>query len=329
MHHSARPPLARVMSIDQAVRAGTWPNARTLAERLEVDPRTVRRDITYMRDQLGAPLEYVAARNGYRYSELTFRLPYLSVTEGELVALLLAQRLVRQFRGTPFEDDLRRAFTKLAAMLPEAVTLQTEAAADCLAVLPVVRTDYDPALFAALARAVVGRRKIEVVYHTADRDATTMRTLDPYRLMLRGDDWYVVAHDDYRGEVRVFAVQRVRSVRETGETFEGADDFRIEDYMGDSFRLVRGDSRHLIVLHFRPPTAGRISEKTWHPSQTIEPATDGGIILKFEVSDLREVKRWVMFWGTDCQVLEPRELRQAVLLECRTVLSRYEGSDAP
>jgi predicted DNA-binding transcriptional regulator YafY len=47
-----------------------------------------------MRDQLGAPLEYVAARNGYRYSVLTFRLPYLSVTEGELVALLLAQRLV-------------------------------------------------------------------------------------------------------------------------------------------------------------------------------------------------------------------------------------------
>src|SRR5206468_9662755 len=113
----------------------------------EVDPRTVRRDITYMRDQLGAPLEYVASRNGYRYSEPTFRLPYFSVTEGELVALLLAQRLLRQYRGTPFEADLVRAFTKLTSLLPDAVTLQTEAAADCLAVLPVVRTDYDPALF--------------------------------------------------------------------------------------------------------------------------------------------------------------------------------------
>lgn len=110
MHHAARPPLARIMSIDQAVRAGTWPNARTLAERLEVDPRTVRRDITYMRDQLGAPLEYVASYNGYRYSELTFRLPYLSVTEGELVGLLLAQRLLGQFRGTPSRETFRPRF---------------------------------------------------------------------------------------------------------------------------------------------------------------------------------------------------------------------------
>jgi predicted DNA-binding transcriptional regulator YafY len=309
------------MSIDQAVRAGTWPNARTLAERLEVDPRTVRRDITYMCDQLGAPLEYVASRNGYRYSEPTFRLPYVSVTEGELVALLLAQRLLRQFRGTPFEGDLRRAFAKLAAQLPDAVTLQTEAAADCLAVLPVVQTDYDPVLFAALARAVVGRRRIEVVYHTAERGATTTRTLDPYHLMLRGDDWYVVAHDDHRDEIRVFAVQRVRSARETGETFERAADFRVEDYMGDSFRVVRGDGNHRVALHFRPPTAGRIAEKTWHPSQTTEPSPDGGLILKFEVSDLREVVRFVMFWGRDCRVIEPKTLVDDVLKECELLIN--------
>ena len=86
MHHAARPPLVRVMTIDQAVRSGTWPNARTLAESLEVDPRTVRRDITYMRDQLGAPLEYVASRNGYRYSELTFRITTVRLTVSEFDA---------------------------------------------------------------------------------------------------------------------------------------------------------------------------------------------------------------------------------------------------
>lgn len=326
MHHTARLPLARFMSIDQAVRAGTWPNSRTLAERLEVDPRTIRRDITYMRDQLGAPLEFVASRNGYRYSEQTFRLPYLSITEGELVALLLAQRLLRQFTGTPFENDLRSAFSKLSRMLPDAVTLNTEAAADCLAVLPVVRTDYDPTLFAALARAVIGRHKIEVVYHTVDRDATTTRTLDPYHLMLRGDDWYVVAHDDYRSEVRVFAVQRVRSTRETGETFERPADFRVEEYMGDSFRMVRGEGHHQVALHFRPPTAGRIAEKTWHRNQTIEPALDGGVILRFEVSDLREVVRFVMFWGRDCRVVEPESLIQEVLQESQALTRSHPAS---
>lgn len=307
------------MAIDQAVRSGAWPNGSTLAEKLEVDARTIRRDITYMRDQLGAPLEYDATRNGYCYTEPTFRLSFFQITEGELVSLLLAERLLHQYRGTPFEQNLRRAFKKLSEMLPDSVSVRIDAIADCLAVLPVVQTDYDPALFTALARAVVGRRKIEVVYHTADRDATTTRVLSPYHLMLRGDDWYVIAHDDYRNEIRVFAVQRVRSVRETGELFERLPGFRVESYMGESFRVVRGDGHHRVALYFRPPTAGRIAEKTWHPSQTIEPATDGGLILKFEVSDLREVVRFVMFWGQDCQVVEPETLTRQVLRECEAL----------
>src|SRR5262245_8217751 len=99
MHLSARPPLARIMIIDQWPRAVTWPNATSLAARLEVDPRTIRRDITYMRDQLGAPLEYDPAHRGYHYTEPSFRLSDFPITEGELVALMLAQRLLKQYRG--------------------------------------------------------------------------------------------------------------------------------------------------------------------------------------------------------------------------------------
>jgi predicted DNA-binding transcriptional regulator YafY len=153
-------------------------------------------------------------------------------------------------------------------MLPESVTLQTAAAVDCLAVLPTVRVDYDASLFSALARSVVSSRQIEVLYFTAERDATTSRTLAPYHLMLRGEDWYVIAHDDLRDEVRLFAVQRFRSIRETGATFERPADFNAADYMSDAFRAIRGDGRHThhVVLHVRHPTSARIAEKIWHPS---------------------------------------------------------------
>jgi predicted DNA-binding transcriptional regulator YafY len=314
------------MAIDQAVRAGGWPNASTLAARLEVDPRTIRRDITYMRDQLGAPLRYDPTRNGYAYAEPAFRLAYFPVTEGELVAVMLAHRILRQYRGTPFEHDLRRAFDKLARMLPDGVTVRLDSAADCLAVLPAVETDYDPATFAALARAVTGHRRVEVVYHTAGRGADTARVLDPYHLMLRSDDWFVVARDSHRGEVRIFAVQRFRDVRETGETFDRPADFRVEDYMGESFRVVRGDGHYRVALKFRLPAAGWVAEKRWHKSQSIEPTPDGGVILTMEVSDLREVARWVMFWGRACTVLEPQGLKALVAEECRAMLEAFQNS---
>ena len=329
MRRSSRPPLARIIAIDRAIRSGGWPNASHLARELEVDPRTVRRDITYLRDQLHAPVEFDPVRNGYRYSEPTFRLPYLQMTEGELVAVLLAERLLGQYRGTPFEVDLKRAFAKMTALLPDAVSIRLDAAADCLSVLPSVQTTYDPGTFESLARAAVGRRSVEMVYWTAGRNATTRRSFDPYNLMLRDEGWYAVGRCHHRDEVLVFALQRVRSLRESGETFERPPDFRVEDYMGGSFRAVRGEGDHRVVLRFSPGFAGRIAERTWHASQSVEPMEDGGLILRFEVSDLREVKRWVMFWGTECNVIEPDELRRVVVAEMRLLMTYYGGERAP
>jgi predicted DNA-binding transcriptional regulator YafY len=265
MRLSSRPPLRRIMRIDQAIRSGAWPNATTLAREFEVEPKTVHRDITYMRDQLLAPLEYDPARFGYYYRDPSFRLPFFQLTEGELVAVLLAERVLRQYRGTPFDQDLRRAFAKMTELLPDAISVRLDAVADCLSVLPAVETPYDPGTFEAIARAAVGRRRVEMVYWTAGRNVTSTRAFDPYTLMLRDEGWYAVGRCDNRDEVLVFALQRVRSVRETGETFDRPAGFRVEDYMGGSFRTVRGEGHHRVALRFTPGSAGRVAEKVWHP----------------------------------------------------------------
>jgi predicted DNA-binding transcriptional regulator YafY len=285
-----------------------------------VNPKTIQRDITYLRDQLGAPLEYDPLRNGYYYLEPDYHLPFPIVTEGELVALLLTRQIFAQFRGTPFERDLRRALSRLSELLPESVSIQLDTRGDCLSVLPSIEVDYDPEIFATLAKAALEHRRIDVVYHTADRDEMTERALDPYALLFRDESWYVVARDSRRNDIRVFAVQRFRSARDTGERFERPADFRVNDYLSGCFGLIRGSDHHRVALRFHPPTAIRIAERTWHPGQTIQSAPDGSIVLRFEVSDLREVKRFVFYWGADCEVLEPEELRKAIVLELERML---------
>jgi predicted DNA-binding transcriptional regulator YafY len=99
--------------IDQALRAGGWPTHKSQAAELEADPRTIRRDLEYMRDQLQAPIKFNRAQRGYYYNEDTYRLPFLQLSEGELISLFLAVRMMQQFRGTPFEPDLRRALVPL------------------------------------------------------------------------------------------------------------------------------------------------------------------------------------------------------------------------
>jgi predicted DNA-binding transcriptional regulator YafY len=328
MYQAARPPLRRMMAIDQALRANRWPNAQTLARELEVNARTVRRDLAYLRDQLRAPIAFDPVRNGYYYEEPSFRLPYLQLTEGELVALYLAERLMRQLEGTPFETDLRRAIAKLGTMLPDGVSIRLDSMADLLAVLPAARPHYDPESFCALSTAVVCRRRVEMVYWTADRNETTRRAFDPYDLVLIDDGWFAVGYCHLREDIRMFAVQRVRSVRATDEIFDRPASFRIEEYMKGSFRSVRGDGNHDIVLRFTPEVSGRIAEKQWHPSQTTELQDDGSLTVRLRLTSLVEVKRWVMFWGAGCEVIEPESLKRLIAEEISTML-RKSGRVGP
>jgi predicted DNA-binding transcriptional regulator YafY len=81
-YHATRPPLWRMKAIEQALRAGRWPTDKSLAAELEADLRTIRRDLEYMRSQLKAPIAFSRAQRGYYYSEHTYRLPFLQLSEG-------------------------------------------------------------------------------------------------------------------------------------------------------------------------------------------------------------------------------------------------------
>jgi predicted DNA-binding transcriptional regulator YafY len=179
--------------------------------------------------------------------------------------------------------------------------------------------------FQVLSRAVLHEHRLELDYWTASRDQLTHRAVDPYHLTLIDGSWFLIGYCHLRREVRMFSTVRVRSVRDTGETFTRPPDFRLEAYLQGSFRTVRGEGHHHVVLRFHPSAAGRVAERVWHSSQKTEPDSAGGLIVHFEVSDLREIKRWILSWGSDCEVLEPEEFRSMMASELREMLQRYDS----
>ena len=76
-----------------------------------------------------------------------------------------------------------------------------------------------------------------------------------------------------------------------------------------------GDAWHTVVLRFSPATATRVAERIWHHSQQKTMCADGSLLLRFELSDLREVLRWVLSWGRDCTALEPKRTAGMVMQE--------------
>ncbi|MCA9066642.1 MAG: WYL domain-containing protein [Planctomycetaceae bacterium] len=325
---ATRPPLRRFLAIERSVRDGEYPNAESLARELEVDPRTIQRDFAFMRDQLGAPLEYCRKRNGYFLADPSWAMPAYQLTEGELVSVFLAERLIRQYRGTPFEADLSRAFERNVRMLPEEVTVNLAALSDTLSVTPCVLTTQDVETFRTLSAAVRNLDQLRLRYWSALQNQETERVVDPLHLSLVDHDWYLIGWCHTRNEIRMFSTVRIRGCEPTGEHFERPEGFEITEYLGDSFRAVRGDGQSWnVVLRFTGAMAGCISEKIWHHTQTLDPQPDGSLLLRFHVSSLIEIRRWVLFWGADCEVLEPKELVDEIAAEVKQMITVYGSPD--
>lgn len=325
MQPLSRVALVRIAFIDRELRKGNWPNASSLARQLEVNPRTIHRDLDCLRDQLLAPLEFDRDRNGYRYTDPAFRLPMPVITEGEYVALFLAGRLLRQYRGTPFYHELVRLFERIAALLPETIAVDLDHLSQtCDVRLPPTFAD-DADHFRAIHKAVQERQRLELVYWSASRDQTSRRLVDPYAITF-ADDCYLVGYCHERKQILIFAVSRIREIENTGVTFDIPANFCLADYLDDGLRKFRGAGpRQTYRLRFSPQIARYVREKTYHRSQQFTDLPGGGLIMTLKVNHSLEVKRLALSFGQDCEVLEPEALRSEMAEELAQALAQYRA----
>jgi proteasome accessory factor B len=154
----SRPPLERMMRIHQEIAAGKYPNATTLAGEIEVTTKTIHRDLNFMRDRLQLPLAFEAGRRGYHYTQPVSSFPTLQITEGELFALLVAEKALQQYRGTSFEQPLLSAFKKMEASLPDTISLNLADWEQTISFRHSAEPSLTLEIFDGLATATAGRR---------------------------------------------------------------------------------------------------------------------------------------------------------------------------
>jgi len=100
--------LPRIYRIEKEIASGKYPNSDGLARQLETSISTISRDIEFMRDQLGAPIEYDALNRGYYFTEKTFRLPASFTSAEDLLALCMARSIFSLYRETPLYEASRQ-----------------------------------------------------------------------------------------------------------------------------------------------------------------------------------------------------------------------------
>lgn len=317
----ARPPLERMLRIHQALQAGGYPNATTLARDLEVSTKSIQRDLDFMRDRLNLPIAYDAARFGYRYTEEVKAFPTMQITEGELVALVVAEKALQQYRGTSFEKPLLSAIRKMEQSLPDTISVDLAEVDQTISFRTRVEPILDLQIFDTLAKAAAHRQQLEIAYRKPGQRQAERRVVDPYHLANINGEWFLFAHDHLRKDLRTFVPARIQSIQHTGKSFPRPQKFSLEQRLRGSFGVRSGQGDYRVVLRFNARAADYVREKKWHETQHLRNLRDGGVELTLRLSGLEEVTRWVLSWAGDAKVVKPRELAEAVRRAARKMLA--------
>jgi predicted DNA-binding transcriptional regulator YafY len=324
---SQRQQLERIMVIDHSIRDGEYPNADRLANMLEVSRRVIFNDREFMINRLGAPIEYDRERGGWYYTNKTWVLPGMIVTEGELLAFFLSVEISKRFLGSSLESPLRSAVEKISKGVKGPVTVDLDT-------LHLHYTFSSPALVMSnekilldLQHAITHQHCIWMRYFTAGRLEFTERKVMPYHMHNYRGDWFLIGFDTLRTDFRIFLVGRIEKWKVLPEKFERDETFDASEWMGRAFQLFGGGEVEDVSIWFSPQKAQFIRERLWHASQRIDENSDGSLVLHMKTAGLLEVKYWVLNFGGGAEVLAPESLRQECITEIKQMQQVYLSKD--
>jgi len=278
-----------------------------LADAHQVSTRTIRRDLSALQ-AVGFPI-YDETREDGKYWKLEGTplkgLDREGFTLAEIAALYVSRALLGPSSGSPFADDLARAVGRVTKALPPAVRRFLDGLPDVFAIKPAAGGVLaDPGHVARLLDASARHRRVRMTYYSASSERTRSYVVEPHRLIYGDGALYVVAFvPEYRA-VRTFALARISELSVLEETFQP----READAIGSNSIGLHDGPSVIVVVRFARRLAAYVRERTWHPSQVLEPLADGGLRLTLRVSDDWALRSWILSFGAAACVEAPDSL---------------------
>ena len=322
----------RVYKIEMLIRHRGHVSFRELLEELEISPATLKRDIEYLRDQLGAPIEYDRFVNGYRFGA-EFRgqkheLPGLWFSERELYSLLMAHQLLGELDS---EGTISR---HLQPLLDRIHQLLGTDGADARALMKRVKI-ISPAKrpvpsqhFERVGEALLKRRRIHMRYLTRTRNEVSERDVSPQRLVHYKNTWYLDAWCHTRERLLRFALDAVQDASTLDTKAKDIALKQVEAEMDAGYGIYAGATPQWATLVFDAQAAAWVSREEWHPEQRGRWLEDGRYEMTLPYSDETEIVMDILRQGSQVTVVGPASLRKRVAAQLDAAAELYRVKDA-
>jgi len=301
-------PVMRVLAVLEILQARDHVTGAQLAERLEVDLRTVQRYIVRLKD-LNIPIDSSRGVGGAYRLRPGFRLPPLLITNEEAFALSLGLRALRQVGLSAFAPATEGVLAKLGRMLPEALRESLRTVEDVVAIEPgpwVTSTSVECLIRAATA--IRTGRRIRFAYQSHSGTASR-RHIEPYAVLHTDGRWYLIGYCLTRKAMRTFRLDRVTNVEIGNAKFRRPADFDARRYLEKSMPFIQTDYQIDVWIDMPIEEA----ERTFAFWRVATEKEENGTRLRCGRDRLEMFAAMLLSTGRRIVVHSPAELRETFL----------------
>jgi len=316
--------LHRVLKLVTLLQTHRPYNADQFAAECGVSRRTIYRDLNVI-ERAGIPFYYDRPTGRYQLQQAAL-LPAINLSLDEALALvLLASELGRAGR-LPLFQPARDAAAKIEASLPVGMRAALGGILRSTVVRPgaTARHNALQETYHLVQRAITRRQPLEAVYISFHDQGQIRTRIEPYWLLFQERAWYVIGRSVRHRAVRTFKLGRFKRLDAAEGRFAGPRDLTLEKYLGNAWRVIRGDKTYEVHLRFSPLVSPNVAEVNWHRTQKVQWDDDGCVHFRATVEGLDEIVWWVLGYGPEVEVLEPAELRTRLVAMGRRMLAQYE-----
>ncbi|MFY7984809.1 MAG: helix-turn-helix transcriptional regulator [Burkholderiaceae bacterium] len=309
----------RLYRIESLIKQRGQVTLESLMAELEVSRATLKRDLAYLRDRMGAPIEYDRFLGGYTLRQEgqdgrgdKHELPGLWFSERELYALLTAHQLLSDIDT---DGVLSRHLQPLLARIHTLLDTEGLQAADVIKRVKILTPAKRPVpsqWFERVTEALIKRKRLEMVYLTRSRGQSGQRMVSPQRMVHYRATWYLDAWCHKAQGLRRFALDAIEDARVSDERAKDVSLKTVQSEMDAGYGIYAGAKPQWAVLMFEPQAAQWISREQWHPQQQGQWREDGRYELRLPYVQETEVVMDVLRHGPEVTVLSPPALAKRV-----------------